>query len=517
MNAPTTTTYDSIPYESYPFENTHPAHLASIAGLFGFPAVDPAACRVLELGCGAGGNLIPMADTAPGSRFHGIDTAATQIDKGRETIAALGLTNVTLECGDILAAGRELGEFDYIVCHGVYSWVPEAVQTRILTLCRELLSPHGIAYISYNTYPGWHLRATVREMMNFHARGFDDDRDRIAQARALLNFLVDSVPQGNTYGQMLRDELELVRDRDDAYLFHEHLEICNTPLYFHQFAERAQAAGLGYLGEAALSSMMLTQDISPKVRETLQRIAPDIIRFEQYLDFLRNRTFRRTLLCHAEVALRREITPATIADYRVSSALVPHTPEDGERGSEGLMFRHPGGMVLSAHTALERTLLATLTERSPAALPLTALATLVGEGEDDAAGLSGIASIVLECASNGVLELHRHPDLFTTGPGPRPACSALVRWQLRDQSWATNRRHLRVELPPFDRHLLALLDGSRDREALAREMTALVTAKTLRLLLQDEPVEDPAIVAEIMGPAIDKALARLANAMLLVA
>ena len=517
MTEPAATTYDSIPYESYPFENTHPAHLSSIAGLFGFPAVDPAACRVLELGCGAGGNLIPMADTAPGSRFHGIDTAATQIEQGRAAIAALGLTNVTLECGDILTAGRELGEFDYIVCHGVYSWVPEAVQTRILELCRELLSPHGIAYVSYNTYPGWHLRATVREMMNFHARGFDDDRERIAQARALLNFLVESVPQGNTYGQMLRDELELVRDRDDAYLFHEHLEICNTPLYFHQFAERAQAAGLGYLGEAALSSMMLTQDVPPKVRETLQRIAPDIIRFEQYLDFLRNRTFRRTLLCHAEVALRRELTPETIAGYRVSSALAPHTPEAGERGSEGLMFRHPSGVVLSAHTGLERALLSTLTERSPAAVPVSELAALAGGAGNAAAGLSEVASIVLECASNGVLELHRHADFFTTEPGPRPACSALVRYQLRDQTWVTNRRHVRVELPPFDRHLLELLDGSRDREALAHEMQALVAAKALRLSLQGEPVDDPAIVAEIMGPAIEKALARVANAMLLVA
>ena len=522
MSEPAATTYDSIPYESYPFDYTRPDHLATVAGLFGFPAVEPAACRVLELGCGAGGNLIPMAEAAPGSRFLGIDTAATQIAKGMDTVAALGLANVTLECRDILALGTDLGPFDYILCHGVYSWVPEQVQTKILALCRALLSPHGIAYISYNTYPGWHLRATVREMMNYHARGFDEDRDRIAQARALLNFLVDSVPQeNNAYGQMLRDELELVRDRDDAYLFHEHLEICNSPLYFHQFAARAAAAGLGYLGEAAIASMMLTQDVPPKVRETLARIAPDIVRFEQYLDFLRNRTFRRTLLCHAEIPLSREITPATIAHYRVSSTLAPHAPEEEAREKKGLMFRHPAGMLLSAHTALERAVLSVLTDRGPASVPLPELVALarehVGSTEDEASLLHQVASIVLECAANGVLELHRDPDHFTLAPGERPASAALARLQVRDHTWATNRRHGRVELPPFDRHLLALLDGSRDRAALGREMTALVTAKTLKLAIHGAPVDDPAIIAEVMGPAVDKALDRLARAMFLVA
>ncbi|MFU8839051.1 MAG: class I SAM-dependent methyltransferase, partial [Thiohalomonadaceae bacterium] len=125
--------YDDIPYQSHAIPETHPQALAALARLSGIESANPQQCRVLELACASGGNLIPMAWQLPGSQFVGIDLSAMQIHEGQQRIAQTGLTNIQLQTGDILDYQPE-GFFDYIIAHGVYSWVPEAVRKAILQL-----------------------------------------------------------------------------------------------------------------------------------------------------------------------------------------------------------------------------------------------------------------------------------------------------------------------------------------------------------------------------------------------
>ncbi len=190
MTAEAVNTYDEVPYASLPFPDTHPDRLATVARLFGLNPPDISHCRVLELGCASGGNIMPMAELLPDSTFVGIDLSRRQIDAGQEQLKELNLSNVELRHASILDVDDSYGKFDYIICHGVYSWVPDTVQDKILAVCKQNLNPTGIAYISYNTLPGWHMRGMVRDMMRYHAGRFDDARSRIGQARALLDFLV---------------------------------------------------------------------------------------------------------------------------------------------------------------------------------------------------------------------------------------------------------------------------------------------------------------------------------------
>src|SRR5262245_22544912 len=122
-----TTSYDELPYSSRAFPYTHPDRLAVWAVLLGMTPRPVGSCRVLELGCGMGANLMPMAEQLPGSQFLGIDLSTRQIAAGKQIAAELGLTNIDFQALDILELGPSLGEFDYIICHGVYSWVPEPV------------------------------------------------------------------------------------------------------------------------------------------------------------------------------------------------------------------------------------------------------------------------------------------------------------------------------------------------------------------------------------------------------
>ena len=160
--------YDAVPYESHAFPQTAPGHLAAIAYLFGMDTMDVSTARVLEIGCAAGGNLIPFAMLHPQARVVGIDLSSVQVDQGRRRVQALGLWNLELLQGDVAAMDlTALGQFDFIICHGVYSWVPANVQEAILSAFDTVLAPKGVAYISYNVYPGWKSKEIVRDAMLF--------------------------------------------------------------------------------------------------------------------------------------------------------------------------------------------------------------------------------------------------------------------------------------------------------------------------------------------------------------
>ena len=177
---PPHSSYQDVPYPNDPYRSSHPDHLATVAILSGMTPPAVACSRVLELGCARGGNLIPMAGAMPAATFLGVDASSRQVGEARELIDKLGLCNIRIEQQDILTLDRQSGIFDYIICHGTFSWVERDVQDKILEICSTNLTPDGLAYISYNTYPGWHFRGLVRDMMCFHTRRFDrpDDRAR---------------------------------------------------------------------------------------------------------------------------------------------------------------------------------------------------------------------------------------------------------------------------------------------------------------------------------------------------
>src|SRR3954470_6442485 len=145
------TAYDSVPYPGNVQPTTHPDRLAVGASLCGMRPPDVERCRVLELGCGDGANLIPIAHTLPGCTAVGIDLAMSAVEHARATAQALSLTNVSFHQADVLALPDDLGgPFDYIIAHGLYSWVPAAVRDALLVACGRLLAPDGVAYVSYN-------------------------------------------------------------------------------------------------------------------------------------------------------------------------------------------------------------------------------------------------------------------------------------------------------------------------------------------------------------------------------
>ncbi len=452
--------YEALPYDSEPIPHSHPDALATAARLRGLEPAAVERCRVLELGCAEGGNLLPMAVALPESRFVGLDLSAAQIDVGRATVAALGLPNLELQARDLLeideiekVAGGSIGEFDYILCHGVYSWCPPVVQAKILSILQQHLAPEGVAYLSWNTFPGWHGPLALREMMVHHVRAFREPVRRVKEARAFLDFLSSAIPDDNKSHRAAVVDLQTrLAKQSDTYFFHEYLEAFNQPLYFHEFAQRIADAGLQYLGESC--EQPTVSDLLPEAQAALGEL--DGVGFEQYLDFVRNRKFRRSLLCRAGKTLC-EPAPRLLAGLHLAAVAQPVSPKPKVKAGRAEQFR-TGVATVTTDDPYIKALLLTLHDAWPRYVEHEALdarlEALVGPIAPD-----DIDAVVLHCYAANLIGLHVHAPRMTLTPGTHPLASPLARLQAQHSKRVSNLRHLSVELAEPDRILLQKLDG----------------------------------------------------------
>jgi methyltransferase-like protein/2-polyprenyl-3-methyl-5-hydroxy-6-metoxy-1,4-benzoquinol methylase len=512
-----------MPYYSDPFPQTHPAVLASVATLLGVDAPPVDNCRVLEIGCASGGNIIPMAQELPNSRFTGIDLSGRQIKEASDAVAILGLKNIEFHKKDVMEVTPEFGQFDYIIAHGVYSWVPQAVADKILDVCSKNLSPKGIAYISYNTLPGWHIRGMIRDMMVYHTRTFARSEVKTRQARALLNFLAEAVPgENNPYGMHLQSELNLIRKMRDSYIRHEHLENDNNPVYFHQFIERAESHDLQYLGEAQFGVMAIAaaQGIKAEVWNTLLQVCQTTTEREQYLDFLRNRQFRQTLLVHKDVMIDRSLNPEHMAPLYVGSMARPKAAMNLQ-STDPEEIELPSGASMPVRLPLVKAAMTHISEIWPASISFTELRKAARsrlapvEGQDDEA-LIKHDTVVL---GNGLRSLYAlgFIDLSSIEPATspelseQPAATPLVRYQAQRGATVTNRRHRPISVNEFDRRVLEQLDGNHTKGDLRKLVADLIKNGTLT-------VTKPGVggVDEVIDQSIHASLRRFKQSNLLV-
>jgi methyltransferase-like protein len=524
--------YDQAPYPSLSYGQSHPDRLATLAQLMGLNPQPITHCRVLELGCAAGGNLIPMAYGLPESEFVGVDYSGRQIEEGQAAVQALGLTNISLHHLNILEVDGSLGEFDYIIAHGVYSWVPPAVRDKVLAVCKgHLRRPNGVAYVSYNIYPGWHMMGMVRQMMLYHIRKVDEPHERAVKARELLDFLVEGAPAGNSaYGAFLeayRSGLVSKVANAEELLLHDELEEVNDPVYFHEFVAHAGRHGLQYLVEAEFPTVV-PDNFPPPVVEKLRTMVHSLVELEQYMDFLRSRTFRQTLLCHQEVEISRALRPERLGGFQVASMAKPVAGTPDVAGTTAEQFREEKGAVFTSNHPATKAALLALIQESPHALPFmdlmqVAFMRLAKDAPDMTVANPPqeaylVAANLLQAFSYSMnlVELHSHVAPYVRRLSERPVASPVARYQGQRGRIVTNMRHERSELDEFTRYVLLQLDGSRDRETLLAELVRLAAEGVIKPRREGESLVESAETEGRLGAELDRCLAWLVRAALLV-
>ena len=492
------TSYDEVPYPPYSFPATHIARLAAIGRIFSLPTADPRKARVLELGCGSGVNLLAMAQLYPEAELVGIDISSSHIRLADEARSATGLGNAWFIQGDVAQLGEDLGTFDYIIAHGLYSWVPAEVRESILHLCEERLQPGGVAYISYNCLPGWRMRGALRDMISMHTRGTGNIHGKIEQSKVLLKFLAASCDEDTTYGRYLKQELDGLRGTDDAYLAHEFLEENNDAFYFSDFLQAAAAHKLAYLGEADPSTMAV-DNLPASTAQALRSLDLDFVGTEQYMDFARNRVFRSTLLCHASVALERDIDKASLSGLEVTALVTLQRPLGD---NEPAVFTGPNGKEITVTDPKEAGILARLAAAGRHSLPCDKII-------EETVGFP-IERFLRQSYFRGMVD-------FTVGPlgisaeseKEKPCALPLARWQASQGFRVSSHRLEMLQPDPLVRILITLCDGTRDRAALIEGLAEAVNKGELHVQEQGWPVQEPKRVRSLLEKICDGSLEKL--------
>jgi methyltransferase-like protein len=418
---------------------------------------------MLEIGCGDGANLYPLADAWPEATFYGFDLAASAVAVGQHAVAELGLPNIRLEVGDISQVDPgDLGTFDYVVAHGMYSWVPAPVREAMMALIRGVLAPHGVAFVSYATLPGCRLRQVIRDAVLFHLGDHGSAKRRMEDAHGYLSKLAYSVSAAEPQTAALKAECAKAVRRPPEVLFHDELSPFYHPVHLHEFNAHAERHGLRFLAQESPQELYRPLYPGPDDEHAHALSHGDLVRFQQYEDVREMRMFRRTLVCRDDAPVADSIDPERLRSLHVSSELSPVDPAADLDSDDPLPFRLAESEGLTTTSPLIKKALVRLAQAWPERLPFAEL------GDHP-----GLPAAMLRLYAGGLVTLHTTPAPFTAQVSERPRASAVARWQAAaGKHEVTTRLHTSVALDAASRHCLALLDGARDHAAIARDMAA---------------------------------------------
>lgn len=438
-------TYDELRYNNLPNAETHPSRLSVLAKLAGLEPSPVETCRVLELGTSEAANIIGMAVALPDAEFVGVDLAAEPLARGQRVIDDLGLRNIHLLRKNLLEIDESLGKFDYILTHGIYGWTPPEVGEKILEIAQRGLTPQGVAFVSYNTKPAGHIRRLVRDMMLYHSGRYENPAERLTHAREFLKILALGRPEPEVFDVAAAGYAQVLLQHSDSALFHDDLAPVYEPVYIHEFIARAEARQLQYLGEA--SGYEMPRNLKAEAVEAVRALAGgDRTAQLQYMDFLRMRGFRKSLLCRKEEELTHEWDASRIVGCYATTA----ASEDKDGAFCGV-----DNVRMTTTHPVPIEFMRRLIESRPLSVKV----------EQDQ------AHVALELFKVGILELHAMRGIAAVD-GEKPCASPLALHQVANREPViTTLWHRALEVEGEEaRRMLAFLDGTKDRDALCQAM-----------------------------------------------
>ncbi|WPY00208.1 Methyltransferase domain protein [Candidatus Trichorickettsia mobilis] len=524
---------DSSAYEAMPYENqsclqSHPYHLMTLGVLFGVNAVKPEQARVLELGCATGWNILPHAVNYPEAEFIGVDLSKVQIDKANKYAIGLGLKNIKFHHCSITDIDESWGKFDYIIANGILSWVSDAIRDKIFEICNKNLSENGIAYISYNTLPGWNSTRNAIDIMTYSTRNYKNIQERIVQSKACLQFIADSVvDQDAAYTQSLHLERDIVENLSNFELKSNYLGEINRSFYFNEFIAEANKYNLQYLTDSSLFTMSM-KGTPAEITELLKGDS-DAIEKEQYIDFIINRRHRESLLCHAKLALSLANNDR-LKQFNMTCNVLPtkHIDDiDINNDSERIEFVDPTNNNLSLSTAspyLKAVLysFADCYDHPLSFDELTMMATqklkkfdnnILEKVQDRL--LNNLMGLVSQGYVNITLQYFQVPEPNLD----KPCLTKIALYQVRNtqNGWVTNLKHGIVNINELEIMAMQYMDGKLDRKEILERVLINIKEKDLTLTdTKNETLKDESVIRQQVSIFLDDVYNTMLNNSLLI-
>jgi methyltransferase-like protein/2-polyprenyl-3-methyl-5-hydroxy-6-metoxy-1,4-benzoquinol methylase len=486
--------------------------------LFGLEAPKLETARVLELGCSEGGNIIRFALDYPKSYCLGVDLSKVQIDMGCAKLKKLKAQNIELKHLSITDLDESYGKFDYIICHGVFSWVPDEVKEAILEVSNKLLSKNGVSFISYNTLPGWNMINTVREAMLYHSANFQDVNHKIQQSRAALAFLNESLEgQSSPHAKFMKECANEISDKENNYLRHEYLAEENKAFYFHEFVDMANKHSLQYLGDTDIHRMFVG-NLPKNAAEKLGAIN-DIVKTEQYIDFIRNTRFRCTILCHQDVTLSRNITMDTIKKLYLSCYVTPEKDLSEVNINDNtnvtmLLNNNKETKIIITGTAMKAILytFAANVGNVMSVDEIVEAATKIYDNKEQI--LSELASSMGRLIFSGYVKVFSDKPKSIYKITDKPKVSQLIVAQASsfkdgDKPWITNQINQMLGIESYQRFIMPLLDGKNTTEQIKELIFEKLKSGEIIASKENKGISDDTQLKAIANEAVDATLMQL--------
>ncbi|MBX3189732.1 MAG: class I SAM-dependent methyltransferase [Labilithrix sp.] len=434
--------YDEVPYDTEANPEAHPRSMATLGRLFGIETAPPSTARVLEIGCGDGEHMIGAASYLPGAAFVGFDLSREAVARGVAIAEASGAQNVAIHARDVrdVRATSAFGVFDYVVAHGVYSWVPEPIRADVLAVIRASLAPSGVAFLSVNALPGWELRRALRVLMREAAAAHADPAAKVTAALALVDDLAALTGEGFTAvlaeaAREYRAHVTRATPPDapfSRYVFHDLLAYCNDPFSAAELEARARGAGLAIVCETPLFASRARAPALPGgIAAEMERTGSP---------------FLQVLLCRDDVARRAEPDVAAIEAMHLWADLAP-ADAGVHRTTTGALLRAAEGSALA---------------RAALAAPGFVAVRDLADGEER----TKLAHDLFVASCEGILSIATEPAPIA-GAGEKPrvaphvrarAASAVARGA--ESAVLTSALHRSFRVPRGELAVIAALDGA---------------------------------------------------------
>ncbi len=406
---------------------SHPASDPSLtavaARMAGLRTPHPASARILEIGCASGHNLLPLAMRWPESRFTGFDLSGSAIRTATTRAEEAGITNVSFLTADLANFEPSGGPFDYIIAHGVFSWVPDDAKSALLDFCHRHLSPGGIATISFNVASGWESRMPVIEKIrNLAAK----ENIGISDALPLARREETSAETIAIMDDMLAKGPEILPFDDFAPV--------NDPRSLADVAGAATTAKLRWLGESDPAENF-PRSLGEEDRRTLMTSGEDPLAIHDALDQLTGRTFRSPLFCRDDAPVSPRVSTAVALEFSVGET--PSTRPDTE-------------------------ILRVIRDAAPSCIPVAEIAARLPSLDAPA-----LAREVFQGVSNGTMFARMEPILIPSVPPDRPALDPFRLLCARENLPLVDARHRPCTFQEDHYRLLEKMDGSLTLSQLA--------------------------------------------------
>ena len=511
-----TSRYDDLPYRGRAYPYAHPARLATVATLHGLTPPDIRTARVLEVGCSDAINLISMAYQYPNASFVGLDPASEAIDRGARHASSLGIGNLQLIEGVLERTDFDDNSFDYILAHGVFSWVSPQAQTALLELVGRCLTEEGVAYLSFNALPGWRLRSVARDLMLSVVDRRTSPEAQVAAARELLDAYAGALSSDTLHGALYQSVRDMLSGHPDAYWFHDILSPENHPYSITDFVGMAKPYGLQFLSEAEIGDSMVEN--YPDSFTPLLALETDRLRREQILDQLSDRAFRRVLLCRDAHAVTDAPSPESLSSLHLVAL---GQPDDGIDLRDGVdvTFIRPDGEHVVVENRLVKMALAFLCREQPRSVSYRSLWEYLLEAADTDLSQEiqiQFNTILLFLYGVQLVELQPVARSVRLQVSEKPRACRLARWDaLQGEYPVMNALHSETAVTPFEQLLLVMCDGTREREAILQELECAVRSGDLRIEAPLEQQVTDDVIRDTLEHQLDNALSRLPSAGLL--